>query len=255
MPNRLIKESICTSEDIAQLSKDAEILFYRLIVNADDYGCYFGNPSIVKSRCFPLKSDDIHSNEVDAWLDELAKAGIIIRYTAEDGRDYIQFMKWAKHQRVRQTEHKYPQYDANRCQLKSSCGNLPQIAADGGRMRPNPIQSNPESNPIRIQSNPDGDDDFDSFWEAYPKKSGDIRQAFFEWEGAVQNGASPDEIIEAVKRQAEEKETRFFPSAEKWLRNRGWTEQPDTGAARTRRVTTFMDIGEAERERRTANDG
>lgn len=254
MPNRLIKESICTSEDLDKLSHGAEILFYRLIVQADDYGCYYGNPSIVKSRCFPLKSDELHSNEIDAWLDELANAGIIIRYTAEDGRDYIQFMKWAKHQRVRQTEHKYPQYNADCCQLKSSCRSLPQLAADCGRLRPNPIQSNPESNPIRIQSNPDDNNDFDLFWEAYPKKSGDIRQAFFEWEGAIQNGASPEEIIEAVKRQSEQKETRFFPSAEKWLRNKGWTEKPETERPK-KRMTTFLDIGDAQRGMEQGHDG
>jgi hypothetical protein len=249
MPNRLIKESICTSEDIAQLSKDAEILFYRLIVNADDYGRYYGNPSIVKSNCFPLKSDNIHSDEVDTWLDELVSAGLIDRYEA-DGRKYICFRKWDKHQSIRAKKSKFPA-PASIC--KQMISDASETQANESKCPRNPIQSN--TNPIRIQSNPDDNDDFDSFWEAYPKKSGDIRQAFFEWEGAVQNGASPDEIIEAVKRQAEEKETRFFPSAEKWLRNRGWTEQSDTGTARTRRVTTFLDIGEAERERRTANDG
>lgn len=229
MPNRIIKESICTSEDIARLSSEAEILFYRLIVNADDYGCYFGNPSLVKSRCFPLKSDDIHSEQVDAWLDELAKAGLIIRYTAADERDYCQFVKWNKHQRVRQSEHKYPQYDASFCQLKSHGGNSPQAAATRGKMPPNPIQSNPIQNPIQSESNANDDDGFEAFWNAYPKKSGDIRQAYFEYEGAVQNGTKPEEILEAVKAQAAAKEQRYFPSAEKWLRNKGWTEKISEG--------------------------
>lgn len=223
MPNRIIKESICTSEDIAKLSIEAEVLFYRLIVNADDYGCYFGNPSLVKSRCFPLKSDDIHSEQVDTWLEELAKAGLIIRYTAADERDYCQFVKWNKHQRVRQSEHKYPQYDASCCELKSSCGNPPRVAANVGKMPPNPIQSNPIQNPIQSESN--DDDGFEKFWAAYPKKSGDIRQACMEYMGAIQDGVTPDEILDAVKTQAEAKEQRYFPSAEKWLRNKGWTEK------------------------------
>ena len=46
MPNRIIKESICTSENIAALSMGAEVLFYHLIVKADDYGVYFGNEQI-----------------------------------------------------------------------------------------------------------------------------------------------------------------------------------------------------------------
>ena len=36
MPNRVIKESICTSEQIDALTPFEEITFYRLIVNADD---------------------------------------------------------------------------------------------------------------------------------------------------------------------------------------------------------------------------
>jgi hypothetical protein len=193
-----------------KLSAGAEILFYRLIVQADDYGRYHGNPSIVKSNCFPLKSDDLHSDQVDVWLDELDKAGLIQRYTA-DGRKYLCFRKWDKHQNIRAKKSKFPAPD-NTCK---------QMQADDSKSPRNPIQSNP----IRIQSESNDDDGFEQFWNAYPKKSGDIRQAYFEYEGAVQNGTKPEEILEAVKAQAEAKEQRYFPSAEKWLRNKGWTEK------------------------------
>lgn len=42
MPNRMIKESICTSETLAQLTPEEERLFYRLLVNADDFGRFDG---------------------------------------------------------------------------------------------------------------------------------------------------------------------------------------------------------------------
>ena len=42
MPSRILKESICTSESLAYLSAEAEVLFYRLIVKADDFGLYYG---------------------------------------------------------------------------------------------------------------------------------------------------------------------------------------------------------------------
>ena len=38
MPNRIIKESICTSCEIDSLTPEQEVFFYRLIVNCDDYG-------------------------------------------------------------------------------------------------------------------------------------------------------------------------------------------------------------------------
>ena len=40
MPNRIIRESICTSDSIDKLSWFEEVLFYRLIVNCDDLTTY-----------------------------------------------------------------------------------------------------------------------------------------------------------------------------------------------------------------------
>ena len=45
MPNRIIKESICRSEEIDSLSWFEEVLFYRLIVTCDDFGRYDGRAS------------------------------------------------------------------------------------------------------------------------------------------------------------------------------------------------------------------
>ena len=132
MPNRILKETICTSEDIAKLTPSAEILFYRLMVKADDFGAYYGNESIVKSTCFPLKSDDIKCNQVKSWLSELVNAGLIYHYTAEDGRKYIQFVKWDKHQQIRAKKRKFPQCDI-------TCN---QLISDDGNCHRNPIQSN-----------------------------------------------------------------------------------------------------------------
>lgn len=138
MPNRIIKESICTSEDIAGLSMGAEILFYHLMVKVDDFGVYFGNEQIIKNTCFPLKSSEIKVKQVESWLNELIKAGLLFAYVAEDGKKYVQFTKWAKHQQIRAKKSKYPLFD-------STCNQL--ISDDGNSCR-NPIQSNP----IEIQS-------------------------------------------------------------------------------------------------------
>ena len=54
MPNRILKESVCTSDSVNKLSWFEEVLFYRLIVNCDDYGRFDGRVSIIKNRLFPL---------------------------------------------------------------------------------------------------------------------------------------------------------------------------------------------------------
>ena len=219
MPNRLIKESICTSEDLNKLSPMAEILFYRLIVKADDYGAYYGNVAIVKSNCFPLKSDEITCEQVQSWLRELEDAGLIDTYRAE-GRDYIQFHKWKNHQQIRAKKRKFPEPD--------NIGN--QMISDDSKCPRNPIQSNTESNPeSNTNTTPEReyekDDGFEAFWSAYPKRGGDIRQAYMEYLHAMDVGATPAVMIGAVQEQmgsVKAEDFRYLPSAEKWLRNRGW---------------------------------
>ena len=161
MPNRIIKESICTSEDIAGLSMGAEILFYHLIVKVDDFGVYFGNEQIIKNTCFPLKSSEIKVKQVESWLNELVKAGLLFAYVAEDGKKYVQFTKWAKHQQIRAKKSKYPLFD-------STCNQL--ISDDCNSCR-NPIQSNPDE--IQSESAQSADEIescFLALWDLYPKK-------------------------------------------------------------------------------------
>ena len=160
LPNRIIKESICTSEDIAGLSMGEEILFYHLIVKVDDFGVYFGNEQIIKNTCFPLKSSEIKLKQVTSWLNELIKAGLIFAYVAEDGKKYIQFVKWAKHQQIRAKKSKYPVFD-------STCNQL--IADDCNSCR-NPIQYEIQS--ISAQSADEIESCFLALWDLYPKKAG-----------------------------------------------------------------------------------
>ena len=77
---------------------------------------------------------------------------------------------------------------------------------------------------IEKEKEKEDDDGFDAFWAAYPRKSGDIKQACFEYLGVIQSGVSKETILDAVMWQAEEK-GRYMPNAEKWLRNKGWTEK------------------------------
>ena len=161
MPNRIIKESICTSEDVAKLSMGAEILFYHLMVKADDFGVYFGNEQIIRSTCYPLKTDEIKLKQVTAWVNELVSAGLVNAYIAEDGKKYIQFAKWSKHQQIRAKRSKYPVMD----------GSCNQLISDDCKCPRNPIQSNP--NPIQSESAQSADEIescFLALWDLYPKK-------------------------------------------------------------------------------------
>lgn len=113
MPNRILKESICRSDEIDSLSWFEEVLFYRLIVNCDDYGRYDARLKIVKNTCFPLK--DVTERDVEKALNKLSEVGLILVYEAQ-GRPVLQLITWEKHQRVRNQKSKYPAFD-NACKL------------------------------------------------------------------------------------------------------------------------------------------
>lgn len=68
---------------------------------------------------------------------------------------------------------------------------------------------------------------FDQIWEKYPSKGGDIRNAFLEYTHALDTGITGEAIIAAIEKQKSfllQKEARYIPSLEKWLRNKGWTD-------------------------------
>lgn len=133
MPNRIIKESICTSENIDSLLPIEEVAFYRLLVNCDDYGCFDAREKVVKSRLFPLR--DMTTEDVRRILDRLSEVGLILLYEV-DGHPYLQMKTWSKHQQVRAKRRKYPSPDDITCN---------QMISDDIKCARNPIQSLSES--------------------------------------------------------------------------------------------------------------
>ena len=136
MPNRIIKESICTSDQIDQLSPFAEITFYRLIVNADDYGRMDGRAAVLRSRLFPLR--DVRNAQIEDALRELASVELVSTYYV-DGKPFVRLPGWDRHQQIRAKKSKYPAPEASCNQMISNDIKCPR----------NPIQYESESNPMR----------------------------------------------------------------------------------------------------------
>ena len=106
MPNRILKESICTSDSVDSLSWFEEVLFYRLIVNCDDYGRFDGRPAIIKNRLFPLK-ESLTTKVISKAVNTLVIAGLVVLYEFE-GKPYLYLPTWNDHQNVRAKRSKYP---------------------------------------------------------------------------------------------------------------------------------------------------
>ncbi len=105
MGNRILKESICTSDNLDLLTPFQENFFYRLLVKADNCGRLDARLRLLSCRLFPLK--DISVETVEETLQALEKAELIRRYQVDED-PYLQVIGWARHQPVRSKRSKYP---------------------------------------------------------------------------------------------------------------------------------------------------
>lgn len=225
MPNRIIKESVCTSDSIDSLSWFEEVLFYRLIVNCDDYGRFDGRPSIIKSRLFPLK-ENLTTKTVSGAIKKLESAGIVTLYVFE-GRPYLYLPTWDHHQSVRAKRSKFPAPEDG---VKSSASRCKQMKADESTCPRNPIQSESESESESEKRTLAEKSDFDAFWDVYPRKvgKGDARKAFAKVKAPV------SVLIDAVKAQKQSQQWlkddgRYIPNPATWLNQGRWEDELPTG--------------------------
>ena len=218
MPNRLIKESICTSEKVNSLSDFNFRLWVSLITYVDDFGRGDARAAVVKGRCFPLR-ERVTIKDVDAGLHVLADTGCILLYEV-DGESYLCFPNWDKHQTVRNQKSKYPAPP----EIESNCKQLQTIASKCSR---NPIQS--ESNPNPNPNPKQAGGGFEKFWSAYPRHvaKSDAQKKF--------EKLNPDEELLAVMLDAIEKQKnseqwvkdngQYIPHPSTWLNQRRWEDE------------------------------
>lgn len=139
MPNRILKESICYSDDIDCLTAFEETVFYRLMVRVDDFGRMDARPAFLCSQLFATRTD-IAEAQLSAAINRLAEVGLIALYTVAD-KPYLCLVSWQKHQRLRSMREKYPAppkeaaADGNLQQAAAGCNNLPQAAAACSNLR------------------------------------------------------------------------------------------------------------------------
>src|SRR5688572_17028822 len=103
MANRMLRDWT-GSEAVDMLSEGAEVFFTRLIMKADDFGCYYGNPKILGSTLYPLKN--ISDDRIIKLRNECAKSGVIQVYRVY-GKEYICIPNFG--QRLRAMNRKFPE--------------------------------------------------------------------------------------------------------------------------------------------------
>jgi hypothetical protein len=104
MPNRILRDWT-NSDRIDSLSCQAEVFFTRLIMKADDFGCFWADTRLLKANLYPLKLDKIREADMSRWIAECVKAGLIVLYEANQ-KKYLQIQDFR--QRLDKAKAKFP---------------------------------------------------------------------------------------------------------------------------------------------------
>jgi hypothetical protein len=135
MPTRYLKESICTSESLAQLSAAGERFWYRLLVQCDDYGRMDARPTILRALCFPLLLESVKAEDITCWLGELEMAKLLRLYE-HAGKPYLTIPGFTVHNKPRAQTSKWPdppEDDTDDSHVWTLTGNCVQMQAVASR--------------------------------------------------------------------------------------------------------------------------
>jgi len=120
MPNRIIREAILSSEKVCSLGWPEEVFYRRLMSIVDDYGRCEASEKLLRSRCYPLQTDDVRVADISRWLAACQKSGLILVYAVE-GKQYVEVANFQQQQR---SPSKWPAPPAN----ASKCSQAPADA-------------------------------------------------------------------------------------------------------------------------------
>lgn len=195
MPDRILRESIRTSESINQLTAFEETFFYRMMVSCDDQGYMVANPKALANICFPLK--DVRESQIKDALRALSSAELV-SFFKQDGKLFVRLTTWDKYQGSGNAAAAKPRKPARKSKLSAAMLER-----------------------------------FERFWKAYPRKEGrgKAEESFGKYQP---DDALTDTMIRAVEMykktdQWQRDGGHFIPHPTTWLNQRRWEDSPKTG--------------------------
>ncbi len=237
---RSVKPEYWTDEDIAELPRDARLLFIGLWNLADEHGRVRGDARYIKGQLFPY-DDDLTASDIDKLLDLIGAARKLVRYESAS-RSYLFLPTLAKHQRLEpdKVESKLPAPpelsqtqifsdesardsdesapDAKDHALLYVAGSMEHVA--GSMEHGGATQTRTRGNRTRE------DAEFDRFWSVYPRREAKAaaRKA---WNKAILRVDSERILAGAAKyRDQPGREPQFTAHAATWLNADRWDDEP-----------------------------
>jgi hypothetical protein len=195
VPNRFIKESICTSENLDRLTAEEEVFCYRLIVNCDDFGRFHADPILLRSRLFPRRTEKIKPQDIVKWLFALSETAKMIGLYKNGDKIYLQFIKWSEHQQKRANTSKFPAPDDTESQLISidingnhSITNVSVFVFDNDKR----IRNRKTNNESEYSC------EFEEFWKEYPRQEAKAT-TYKQWNLRIKSGELVIDMINGAK--------------------------------------------------------
>lgn len=189
MPQRIVRDSILTSERVDQLDHSAEVFYRRLMSVVDDFGRYDARPSILRAACYPLRIDKVREADISRWIAACVKAGLIVLYEVA-GKPYLELLNLQDRRRAKHSKYPPPPADSRQ--------HMPAYDSTCQHMRP---EAHSESNSEAHSRAPD-DESLANQCRQYLQQDDN-----FIWSQALQ-----DQLVELVK-----------------LKGWGWTESAING--------------------------
>lgn len=226
MPNRIIRDAILTSESVCSLGWPEEVFYRRLMSIVDDYGRHEASVQLLRSRCYPLQTDQVRVADISRWMAACQKAGLILVYEVA-GKQYLQLQKFGQQQR-----------SASKCPAPlssdSNCNQPPASAPVFGvedvfvDVTPPPPTADAAGGA------------FERFWKAWPSHHRKVAkdQCRAKWKAKGCDGIVDAVIasVEAAKLSEDWVKERgsFIPSPLVWLNQSRWEAPPgDPPAAKS----------------------
>jgi hypothetical protein len=259
---RTVKPEFFRSDQIAECSALARLLFIALWCLADRRGRLEDRPKRIKAECLPY--DDADANEL---LAELYRAKVIVRYRVGD-QDLIQIVTFERHQRITgseaDSESFLPPYSGNETDTKE---NHQGKSVELSEKHPGNTQETLRTTGKEGREGREGKeyigrsetrpaqklDLFDKLRSIYPKRSGSHRlpQAKAKFTKLATNGVGHERIIAGATRyrawcdKTEKTGTEFVMQLATWL-NQGCYDEPyDLASAKPSREPTSQEKREA----------
>ena len=219
---RSIKPEFWVSEQIAECSTNARLLFVGLWTFCDDSGVHPAKPATLKAEVFPF--DSFSKDQMKEWIEELLKAGLVAEF-AHKGEVYWHVTGWNRHQKIDKPSRKHPlptdeDSESIRRTFDESSGTESSRVDRSGDIPPNPRKRG------KVAQFPPG---FDEFWFSYPRKQAkpDAVKAFAKLKPDAQTQAA---ILAAVALQSRSEQWtkdggQFIPNPATWLNQRRWEDE------------------------------